>query len=76
MIYLLKGAGLIAGDQGKGWKTTSVNLLYTSPQIYLVFESIIAYGSGLQMVRGDIAIDDVMLTKHSNCPDLDSKTYM
>lgn len=63
---------MFVGNQGKAWQQADIPLTYQSSQVYLEFEAIVKHDLNLAMVRGDIAIDDIMLTSSTACSDLQS----
>ena len=51
----------------------SLDLRMTSAKVYIEFEGTVEHdGAPLRSVKGDMAIDDIMLTSSGTCQDLDS----
>ena len=51
----------------------SLDLMMTSAKVYIEFEGTVEHdGAALRSVKGDMAIDDIMLTSSGTCQDLDS----
>ncbi|XP_067932933.1 MAM and LDL-receptor class A domain-containing protein 1-like [Watersipora subatra] len=62
----------LAGNQGNMWKQKSLDIAYQSSQIYLEFEATIIHSlPPFSRVKGEMAIDDLILTERSSCADLD-----
>lgn len=69
--HLLSISCCVAGSQGNLWKQISLELTHISTQVYLQFEGTVEHSGGAYAkVKGEMAIDDVILTKRSACSDL------
>lgn len=62
----------VLGNQGRNWTEASIPLYYNSYQVFLQFEGTVEHAGGpFSWVKGEMAIDDIILTKWSACSDLD-----
>ena len=62
------------GNQGNAWKQQSIDIDFTTSQVYVEFEGTVEHSGGpFSKVAGEMAIDDVILTKMSSCSDLNCK---